>query len=120
MIVFRIVRGFFRVLGFGVKWTLMLGGLLILVAVIAGIVALVQASNSSNKAAGRITPRVYREVTLGETPVAVRKLLGKPERTDTVTISGLTVNGWSYGMLSSGSTFRFCFSNGKLAFKSRF
>jgi outer membrane protein assembly factor BamE (lipoprotein component of BamABCDE complex) len=109
-----------RGLGKALKWTLLLGGLLVLVIVIVAVVSLGSASNDSEKSAKQVGPAKYRQAHQGMTKPELRALLGKPESTDETSVSGLNMECWYYGILAQSGSYQFCFSNGKLDSKSRY
>src|SRR5262245_54623245 len=112
----RVIGG----IGKTAKWLLIVGGLLVVIIVIAAAVGLSNASKKSDKSASQVGPARYAHVHLGMTGRQLRGMLGKPQSTDSTTVSGSTMNCWYYGVLASSATYQFCFENGRLATKSRY
>jgi hypothetical protein len=121
MAVLAVVRGVGRVIGFSVKWTLLLFALLVVIAIVVGVVKLAQSGEKSTKraAAEKITPALYRRIAVGMTPAQVRRLAGRPRETSTSTIAGLGKSDcWYYGSIFESKSYELCFSNGRLGLKS--
>src|SRR5262245_13977447 len=101
----------FRGLGKALKWTLILGSLLIVVAIIAALASLGNAANESEKSASQVTRANYAQVHNGQSQADVRGVLGNPEDTDTTNVKGLgSSDCWYYGVLAKQTT-QICFQN---------
>jgi outer membrane protein assembly factor BamE (lipoprotein component of BamABCDE complex) len=110
----------FRGLGKALKWTLILGSLLIVVAVIAVMASLGSAANESEKSASQVTAATYAQIHNGQSKAEVRGVLGNPENTDTTNVKGLGSNDcWYYGVLAKQTT-QICFQNGNVDYKAQY
>jgi hypothetical protein len=109
-----------RAIGKTIKWTLILGGLLVVAVIVAAIVGVNHAVTKSNKSSHQVSPTKYAQIKVGMTPAQLRRLVGKPEDTSSFSSTGITTVCWTYGVLAETATYSFCFDNGKLATKSRF
>lgn len=117
----RLIRGFFKVVGGTIKWTLMIGALLIVVVIIVAIVGLGKGVSNANKEAARLKP-LMPKVAIGWTETQVKHLLGKPDSTDSSTVAGLgTSIDWYYGTLATkGGNWQLVFQDGRLSEKNHY
>ncbi len=107
-----------HVMGETIKVAAALAVLLVIGAVVAGVILATKHSNANVSA---ITPSKYRAARFGMRESEVRRLLGKPEHTETISVQGLgTEDCWDYGVLATKSTYRFCFHAGRLVAKHRY
>jgi outer membrane protein assembly factor BamE (lipoprotein component of BamABCDE complex) len=111
----------FRGLGKVVKWLLIIGALIIVIAIIAVVVGLGNAANESEESSEQVTPAKYAQVQNGDSQANVRSLLGDPENTDTTNVKGLGQSDcWYYGVLAKQTT-QICFNNAdKVNFKAQY
>lgn len=111
---------FFRALGKTIKWSLIVGALLVVVLIIAIAVNLGNAGNKSDKSSRQVSAAKFAHVKNGWSMARLKALVGKPESTDFQQVTGLKMSCWYYGVLSSNGSYQFCFENGRLASKSRY
>lgn len=115
----RVIKGFFRGLGSVMKWTLIVGALLIVIIVIVAIAGIGKKANESQKSADSITAAKYQQVQNGQSEDVVKRILGKPEDMEATNVQGLgKENCWFYGTLAPKTT-QICFDNGKVSYKSQ-
>jgi len=116
-IIGKVLRG----TGKAIKWTLILGALLIVVGIVAVIVSLGSAGSKSEKSSKQVNPAQFHALKMGTPESRVRHLFGKPERTDATEVSGYKQTCWYYGILAQSGSYQFCF-NGKnrLEVKNRY
>jgi hypothetical protein len=112
----RVVRG----VGTTIKWTVILGALALIALVVAVIVGVVHEVNKSEKNSRQVSPAKYAQVKVGMTRGRIRRLLGKPEDTNSIQSNGFAEECWTYGVLARSGTYEFCFEKGRLTTKSFF
>lgn len=109
-----------RGIGGTIKWIAIGGVALIVILVVIMIVSLGQAADESDKSSAQVGPQKYAQIKVGQTKAQVRNIIGgKPESVDETDIGGLSMECWYYGVLSSDSTYQFCFEGNRLSTKSR-
>lgn len=96
------------------KWLAISVGVLVGIIILIVVVAIGTAGSDSDKSSAQVTKADYRQIHHGMTKADVLALVGKPESKTSTSVSGLTMDCWDYGVLSTNGTYQFCFSNGKL------
>jgi len=103
-----------------VKWTLILGSLIIVVVIVISIVGIGSAVNKSDKSSAQVDPAAFSALSMGTSASTVRRMFGGPESTNTTSVAGFSETCWMYGVLAAKGSYEFCFQHGKLTVKNRF
>ena len=115
-----VAKGTARGVGRLVKWTLILGALIIVVVIVISIVGIGSAVNKSDKSSAQVDPAAFSTLSMGTSASTVRRMFGAPESTSTTSMAGFSETCWMYGVLSAKGSYEFCFQHGKLTVKNSF
>jgi hypothetical protein len=107
-----------RVVGKAIKWAVTLCVLAVVALVVAAVVGLSSAADKSASSSHRATV-AFKKITRGMTEAQVKRLAGKPMRTDASVVGvgagAVREECWYYGNALAGDReYDFCFERGRL------
>jgi outer membrane protein assembly factor BamE (lipoprotein component of BamABCDE complex) len=105
--------------GSAIRWILIVGGALIVIAILVLALAVLDEVDKSEKRAAQVAPAKFRALEEGDDRATVLEAIGEPEETGPKTVPGFgNLRCWYYGVLAE-KTYEVCFQGGGLAFKLR-
>jgi hypothetical protein len=107
-----------RLVGKIIKWAVIATVLVVVAGVVAVVVGLGKAADKSEKSSHRAALEIAH-IRRGMSAAHVRRLLGKPDDTETYREGGSREVCWYYGSLLSSKEYEFCFRHWRLYSKSR-